>query len=209
MKLIVGLGNIGDEYSKTNHNAGFMVIDKVAESFGVTFKNRGCESDYAELKTAEEKYILAKPRTYMNDSGRAVKSLCKKYDIKIQDVLVILDDIDQEPGFVRIRKSGSAGTHNGLKSIIAETASQDFARLRVGIGKQREHQDLANFVLSRMNMSENQKYGLEKATNAVIDYIGGETLDKVMGKYNGESSNNGKHWCVWIWKSQCRLQKIV
>ncbi len=193
MKLVVGLGNIGTEYEKTNHNAGFMVIDAVASELGVTFKNRGCEADYGEYKTPNDKFIFAKPRTYMNDSGRAVKSLCKKFDIDIHDCLVILDDIDQEPGFIRIRKSGSAGTHNGLKSIIAETGSQEFARLRVGIGKQREHQDLANFVLSKMNMSDAQKMGLEKATYAVLDYVQGETLDKVMGKYNGESTNNGKH----------------
>ena len=193
MKLIVGLGNIGEEYAKTNHNAGFMVIDAVASKLGVTFKNRGCEADYGEYKTPNDKFIFAKPRTYMNESGRAVKSLCKKFDIDIHDCLIILDDIDQEPGFIRIRKSGSAGTHNGLKSIIAETGSTEFARLRVGIGKQREHQDLANFVLSKMNMSSSQKIGLEKAVNAVIDYTQGETRDKVMGKYNGEATNSGKH----------------
>ena len=82
MKLIVGLGNIGSEYEKTNHNAGFMVLDKVAEEFGFTFKNRGCESDYAEFKNTVDKFIIAKPRTYMNESGRAVKSLMKKFDIK-------------------------------------------------------------------------------------------------------------------------------
>ena len=83
MKLVVGLGNIGEEYAKTNHNVGFMVLDRLAEEFGFTFKNRGCDSDYAEFKNETDKFIIAKPRTYMNESGRAVKSLMKKFNIKI------------------------------------------------------------------------------------------------------------------------------
>lgn len=193
MKLIVGLGNIGSEYEKTNHNAGFMVLDKLADEFGFTFKNRGCESDYAEVKTMADKFIIAKPRTYMNESGKAVKSLMKKFDIKIEDVLVVNDDIDQNPGYIRIRKTGSAGTHNGLKSIIAETKSTEFNRVRVGIGRQKEHQDLANFVLSKMFMSDEQKQGLNKAFMACCDYMNGETIDNLMTKYNGESNKNGKH----------------
>ena len=185
MKLIVGLGNIGSEYEKTNHNAGFMVVDSLAEECGFTFKNRGCESDYAEFRNTVDKFIIAKPRTYMNESGKAVKSLMKKFDIDIHDVVVICDDIDQEPGKVRLRKSGSAGTHNGLKSIIAETGSQEFNRLRVGIGRQAQHQDLANFVLSRMKMTDEQKRGLEKAFDAILDYVNGETVDRIMTKYNG------------------------
>ncbi len=193
MKIIVGLGNIGNEYEKTNHNAGFMVVDRVALQLGFTFKNRGCDSDYAEYKNLVDKFIFAKPRTYMNESGRAVKSLMKKFNAKIDDVLVVCDDIDQEPGYVKIKKSGSAGTHNGLKSVISETGSQDFARLRVGIGKQKPHQDLANFVLSKMHMGEEQKLGLNKAFDTIIDFVNGETLDNLMAKYNGESNKNGKH----------------
>lgn len=193
MKLIVGLGNIGSEYESTNHNAGFMVLDKLAEYFGFKFKNRGCESDYAEVNVQGEKFIVAKPRTYMNESGKAVKSLMAKFKVDIKDVLIVNDDIDQDPGKVRIRKSGSAGTHNGLKSIIAETKSQEFVRLRVGIGRQKEHQDLANFVLSKMKMTDEQKFGLEKAFDAVRDFVQGASVDELMTKYNGESGNNGKH----------------
>lgn len=193
MKLIVGLGNIGNEYEKTNHNAGFMVLDMLADDLGFSFKNRGCEADYAEVRMASDKFIVAKPRTYMNESGKAVKSIMKKFDIQIEDVLVVNDDIDQEPGYIRIRKNGSAGTHNGLKSIIAETKSTEFNRVRVGIGRQKEHQDLANFVLSKMHMSDEQKNGLNKAFCAVRDYMNGETIDSLMGKYNGESNKNGKH----------------
>lgn len=184
MKLIVGLGNIGEKYERTNHNVGFMILDKVSESLGFNFKNRGCESDYAEFRNENDKYIFAKPRTYMNESGRAVKSFMKKFGIKQEDVLVICDDIDLIPGRVRIRKTGSAGTHNGLKSIIAETKSQDFVRVRVGIGRQNEHQDLADFVLSPMKMTDEQKNGLNKAVDAVISFVNGEKIDNVMGKFN-------------------------
>ena len=193
MKLIVGLGNIGSEYEYTNHNAGFMVIDEVAKELNVKFNNRSCDADWGEYRNLNDKFILAKPRTYMNNSGLSIKSFIKKYKIEISDVLVLNDDIDQEPGFVRLRKNGSAGTHNGLKSIIAETGSQDFLRVRIGIGKQNEHQDLANFVLSRMRMTDNQKLGLEKAKNAVLDFINGDSFDFLMTKYNGNSNKNGKH----------------
>ena len=185
MKLIVGLGNIGKEYEKTNHNVGFMILDRLAEELGFSFKNRGCESDYAEFRNSFDKFIIAKPRTYMNESGKAVNSLMRKFDVKIEDVVVINDDIDQEPGFVRIRKAGSAGTHNGLKSVIAETGSTEFKRLRVGIGKQQQHQDLANFVLGKMRMTDEQKMGLDKALDALYDYVDGVSIDNIMSKYNG------------------------
>ncbi|MBR3885921.1 MAG: aminoacyl-tRNA hydrolase [Clostridia bacterium] len=185
MKLIVGLGNIGDEYSKTNHNAGFMIVDKLAEKCGFTFKNRGCEADYAEYNSGKDKFIIAKPRTYMNESGKSVKSFMKKFDIDLEDVMIISDDIDTEPGHIRIRKSGSAGTHNGLKSVIAETGSTEFKRLRVGIGRQQEHQDLANFVLGKMRMTDEQKMGLDKALDALYDYVDGVNIDNIISKYNG------------------------
>lgn len=193
MKLIVGLGNIGKEYAQTNHNAGFMVVDRVAEMLGESIKKSGCEAEYAEFNKNGERFILAKPTTFMNESGRSVKSFMKKYDIDIEDVLVINDDIDLEPGFVRIRKQGSAGTHNGLKSIIRETGSAEFKRVRVGIGSKNPNQDLASFVLAKMRMTEEQKQGLEKAAEAVYDYILGDTIDMVMSKYNGNSDGNGKH----------------
>lgn len=185
MKLIVGLGNIGSKYEKTNHNAGFMVVDEVASRLGVNFKNRGCESDYGEYRNENDKFIFAKPRTFMNDSGKAVKSLMAKFKINIEDVVVVCDDIDLVPGRIRIRKSGSAGTHNGLKSIINETKSQDFVRFRVGIGSKNEHQDLADFVLAVMRMTDEQKQGLLKAANALESLIAGDKIDIVMGKFNG------------------------
>ena len=193
MKLIVGLGNIGKEYSDTNHNVGFMVVDRLAEMLGESIKKTGCDADYAEFNKNGEKIIIAKPRTYMNESGRSVKSFMKKYGFEIDEVLVVNDDIDLAPGYVRIRKNGSAGTHNGLKSIIRETGSGEFKRVRVGIGSKNPNQDLASFVLAKMKMTEEQKLGLEKAAKAVYDYILGDTIDNVMSKYNGDSESNGKH----------------
>lgn len=193
MKLIVGLGNIGKEYANTNHNVGFMVIDMLAEKLGENIKKSGCEADYAEFNKNGEKIILAKPRTYMNESGRSVKSFMKKYGFEIQDVLVINDDIDLEPSYVKVRNSGSAGTHNGLKSIIRETGSGEFKRVRVGIGSKNPNQDLASFVLAKMKMTDEQKLGLEKAVNAVYDYILGDSIETLMSKYNGDAKNNGKH----------------
>lgn len=185
MKLIVGLGNIGAEYEHTNHNAGFEVLDLLAKEYSLKFNKRGCDADYAELNFGGEKFLIAKPRTYMNESGRAVKSFVNKFKISLDNIVIINDDIDLEPGHIRIRKSGSAGTHNGLKSIIRELQSEDFARVRVGIGKQREHQDLADFVLSKMAMTDAQKQGLQRAEEAVSAFINGESIDQIMAKYNG------------------------
>jgi len=185
MKLIVGLGNIGKEYENTYHNAGFIVIDKVASELGVRFNNRSCDADWGDVNISGEKFIFAKPRTYMNESGKSIKSFMQKFKINIEDVIVIVDDIDQEVGGVRIRKTGSAGTHNGLRSIIAETGSKEFLRIRVGIGKQREHQQLRDFVLSKIKMTDEQKYGFERASQALTAIINGESIDAVMTKYNG------------------------
>ncbi len=185
MKLIVGLGNIGKEYEHTNHNAGFEVLDLLSKEFDLKFNKRGCDADYSELNFMGEKFIVAKPRTYMNESGRSVKSFVSKFKIDLADVMIINDDIDLEPGHIRIKKFGSAGTHNGLKSIIRELQSENFIRVRVGIGKQKEHQDLADFVLSKMVMSDVQKQGLIRASEAVSAFIHGETIDKIMTKFNG------------------------
>lgn len=185
MKLVVGLGNIGKEYENTYHNAGFIVIDKVASDLGVRFNNRSCDADWGDTNISGEKVIFAKPRTYMNESGKCIKSFMKKFDIDITDVIVIVDDIDQAVGSVRVRKTGSAGTHNGLRSIIAETGSKDFVRVRVGIGKQNEHQQLRDFVLSKMKMTKEQISGIENATFALTDLVKGESIDAVMTKYNG------------------------
>lgn len=185
MRLIVGLGNIGEQYKNTNHNAGFMVVDALAEKLGEKFSKRGCDADFLETNIQGNKVILAKPRTFMNSSGLSVKSFVKKYKIDASDVLIVSDDIDLDPGVIRLRKMGSAGTHNGLKSIIAELGTENFCRLRVGIGKKPEHFDLADFVLSKMRITEAQKAGLEKATDAAERFALGDNIEVIMSKFNG------------------------
>ncbi len=186
MKLILGLGNIGKQYEKTNHNAGFMVLDELASELGLKFNRRGCDADYLESNFNGEKVVFAKPRTFMNSSGLAAKSLLKKFDIKPQDMLVLVDDIDISPGEIRIKKVGSAGTHNGLKSIIAELQTEEFPRLRIGTGKPVEGQDLMNFVLAKMKLDEVQVNGLKAATEAAKLFCFGESVDNLMQRYNGK-----------------------
>ena len=193
MRLIVGLGNIGEQYKNTNHNAGFMVADGLAEKLGVKFSRRGCDADYAEANVEGCKLILAKPRTFMNSSGLSVKSFVKKFKINAQDILVVSDDIDLDPGKIRIRKFGSAGTHNGLKSIVSELGTEQFCRLRVGIGQKPEHFDLADFVLSNMRMTDAQRSGILRAVEAAQLFASGEDIEKIMSKYNGEADKNGMH----------------
>ena len=184
IKLVVGLGNIGSKYEKTVHNMGFMVIDKVAESLGLKFNNQECNAMIAKTYINGEAVVLAKPTTYMNESGIAVKGLKNKYKVNIDEVLVISDDIDLPVGKIRIRENGSAGTHNGLKSVIGETGSSEFKRVRVGVGRPPEFMDLVDFVLSKVKHTDELELALEKAKNATLDLVHGETLQKVMGKYN-------------------------
>jgi len=184
IRLVVGLGNIGKEYEKTVHNMGFIVVDNVASKLNVKFKKKECQAEIAEAYISGEKVILAKPTTYMNNSGIAVKGLAKKYNISPEDIIVVSDDIDLVPGKIRLRLSGSAGTHNGLKSIIAELGSKDFKRVRIGVGRAPEYMDLADFVLSKAVMSDEQKLGIDKGVNAVYDLITGITFENTSQKYN-------------------------
>ena len=147
MKLIVGLGNPDRCYEKTFHNVGFMAIEKFAEKLNVFFSKRMCDGLVGEARIGGEKVFLLKPLTYMNLSGIAVDKMMRKFKIAIEDVYVFVDDIDLPLGKVRFRESGSAGTHNGLKSIVNETASQNFNRIKIGIGRDEKFKD---FVLSRI-----------------------------------------------------------
>lgn len=184
IKLVVGLGNIGKQYENTVHNMGFMVIDKVAGKFGISFKKKECEAEIAEMYRDGEKIILAKPTTYMNKSGVAVKGLAHKYKVQPDEIIVISDDIALQPGTIRLRESGSAGTHNGLKSVIEELGVKNFNRVRVGVGRPPEFMDLADFVLSKAKLDSIQLAGIDKGTDAVYDILCGTRFDNAMNKYN-------------------------
>lgn len=184
IKLVIGLGNVGKKYEATVHNMGFMVVDKVAERLNVKFKKKECDADVAEAFVNGEKIILAKPTTFMNLSGIAAKGLMKKFKINVDEIIVISDDIDLEPGRIRIREQGSAGTHNGLKSIIAEIGANNFKRVRIGVGEAPEFMDLADFVLSKAKMTQDQMMGIDKGANSVYDLIMGDSMSAVMQRYH-------------------------
>ena len=185
MYLIVGLGNPEKKYEKTFHNMGFIAIGDTAERLGVKFKKKECEASVAETFVKGEKVILARPLTYMNNSGRAVKQLMAKYKITEDKLLVIYDDYDLPKGKVRIRAGGSAGTHNGMRSIIGETGLTNFARIRIGI---RDEVDIPiiHYVLSEVRKDDYELFAsaCQKAGEAAAVFAGGEDIEKVMCKYN-------------------------
>jgi peptidyl-tRNA hydrolase, PTH1 family len=134
MKLIVGLGNPGRSYVNNRHNAGFKCVDLFAREHGISLTQRGARSKLGTGEVADTRIVLAKPQTFMNLSGEAVAALVRRYHLSSQDILVIYDDLDLPLGKIRIREKGSSGGHNGLKSIISHLGTQDFPRIRVGIG---------------------------------------------------------------------------
>ena len=185
-KLLVGLGNIGKEYEKTVHNLGFIVVDNIADKLGVAIKKSVCNSFIGEANYKGEKIIIAKPTTYMNNSGIAVKSLVKKFDIDItKDLLIINDDIDLPRGVVRLREKGSAGTHNGLKSIVRELGTPEFARLKIGAGAPpSEFMNLADYVLSKIHFDKDIEMGIDKGETAGVMFLEGESYSNIMQKVN-------------------------
>ncbi len=191
MKLIVGLGNPTAEYKNTYHNLGFMCVEKVADLLGVEFSKTKCRAEITECKIGSEKVILAKPQTYMNLSGQSVRELMTFYKIPAKDLLVIYDDFDLFKGFVRIREKGSAGTHNGMRNIIAEIGTGDFPRVRVGFkptdGKPIT---LLNYVLSGIALEDKPVYekAITVAGEAGTAFAKGENIQDIMQKYNGKTN---------------------
>jgi PTH1 family peptidyl-tRNA hydrolase len=149
-KLIVGLGNPGARYANTRHNVGWHVLDAFARKHGVAIEKNGHHGLYGELNwgAAREKIVLLRPVTYMNLSGRAVASAVRFYKLEPKDVLVVYDDLDLVPGRLRIREKGSAGGHNGMKSVIGDLGTEEFPRLRIGIGRPAPHWDVVDWVLA-------------------------------------------------------------
>lgn len=154
MKLIAGLGNPGLRYRSTRHNIGFMVIDKLASRYGIRIKDKLFQSLCGNGRIEGADVILVKPLTYMNLSGKAIIEIMKKKDISSEDILIIVDDADLELGRIRLRSKGSSGGHNGLRSIIEESGTEDIMRLRVGVGSQGRSGELRNYVLSPFKRAE-------------------------------------------------------
>ena len=186
MYLIVGLGNPDKQYEKTFHNIGYIAVGDAAEQLGAKFKKKECEAMIAEAYVGGEKVILARPLTYMNNSGRAVKQLMSKYKISPENLIVIYDDYDLPKGKVRIRAQGSAGTHNGMRSIIGETGLKEFPRIRIGIRDEEVNIPIINYVLAEIKKEDYPLFSeaCQKVGEAAAMFARGETIDKVMCKFN-------------------------
>ena len=172
MKMIVGLGNPGKEYERTRHNVGFMVIERLAQEMNVSISNSKFKGEYVKLKYKGEDIILLKPMTYMNLSGESVIQVMKFFKLDIQDLLVIYDDLDMPTGKLRLRESGSAGGHNGIKNIISQVGTQSFKRIRVGIDRH-PYIPVVDYVLGRFQKEEQSliEEGIENAVKAIQVYL--------------------------------------
>lgn len=185
MYIIVGLGNPEVDYANTRHNMGFNVINKIAKQYNIEINKKKFNSEYQTAIIEGEKVVLVKPQTYMNNSGEAVVEFVNFYKIELDKLVVIYDDIDIEPGRIRIRKSGSPGSHNGMKSIIQYINNDKFPRIRVGIGKPQEHIDMISHVIGAVPESEKEllNVGTDKAKEALIELIK-KGVDSAMNKFN-------------------------
>ena len=184
--IIVGLGNPGGEYEATRHNAGFVVIDMLAEECSCAVTKLKFKSLYGTAQIGDKKCILMKPQTYMNNSGEAVRDAAAFYKIPAERIIVVSDDISLDVGKLRIKRKGSDGGHNGLKSIIYQLQSDNFARIKMGVGKKPHPEyDLAAWVLSRYKNDEVEplKSAAKNACDA-IKLIVGEKIDMAMNKFN-------------------------
>ncbi|QIL49913.1 aminoacyl-tRNA hydrolase [Weissella coleopterorum] len=188
MKMIVGLGNIGKEYDQTRHNVGFMTIDAFAQELNINFKQDGPHRAFvAEGWVGTDKVLLVKPTTYMNLSGEAVAPLMKYYHLNLADLLIVQDDMDMELGRLRLRSKGSAGGHNGIKSIINHLGTQDFNRLKFGIAHPKhEKQAVINFVLGKFDKNDaiTVDQSIQVAKKMMQDFVQGKPVDQIMNQYN-------------------------
>ena len=185
MYLIVGLGNPEEENSKTRHNMGFNTINKIARKYGIEVNKSKYEGLYDTTIIEWQKVVLIKPQTYMNLSGNCVKEFVDFYKVESENVLVIYDDMDIEPGQIKIRKKGSAGGHNGMKSIIQMLGTEEFPRIRIGIGRPKHNGDEINYVIGAIPEEEipKLKEGTEKAKDAILEILK-NGIDSAMNKFN-------------------------
>ena len=184
--IVCGLGNPGLQYENTRHNAGFITIDYLAKKYNIDTKKLQFKSQIGEATINGIRCLLMKPTTYMNNSGEAVVAAMNFYKIPIENVIICYDDISLEPSFIRIRKKGSDGGHNGIKSIIALTGEDTFPRVKIGVGK-KPHKDynLADWVLSHFTEDEQKAMteGTQKAASSIELMVIGKT-DEAMNKFN-------------------------
>lgn len=187
MYLIAGLGNPSRTYEGTRHNIGFTMIDAIGNKFGIDVTTKKHKALVGRGIIDGMRVILAKPQTYMNLSGESVREIADFYKIEPENIIIIYDDISLDVGQLRIRKKGSAGGHNGIKNIIAHLGTQEFPRIKVGIGNKPEGWDLADYVLSKYSKAEQE--ALEEASEGVIGAVKLMLMDDIeaaMNKYNAK-----------------------
>lgn len=185
MYIIVGLGNPGTKYEKTRHNVGFIAIDLLAAKHGIKVNKIKFKALVGEGFIGSEKVLLVKPQTFMNLSGETLREICKFYKVESEEIFVLYDDIDIDVGRLRIRKKGSSGSHNGMKSIIYSLGFDDFPRFRIGVSKPQNGQDLASFVLSKFRDDEIKD--ISKAIDNTVEAIEvavKDGIEKAMNLYN-------------------------
>jgi len=194
VKLIVGLGNPGIEYQFTPHNLGFLTVDRLAERLGVEVKNRHCQALTARARMGEEAVLLAKPETFMNLSGLAVRELLTEYEVRPeQDLIVIYDELDLPFGAIRIRPRGGTAGHNGMESIVGALGSEEFLRIRLGIAPDRKVSDGARYVLSQFRKSQYKTLDqmLDTAADAVETVLK-EGAAAAMNRFNRKPEAESK-----------------
>jgi PTH1 family peptidyl-tRNA hydrolase len=190
MRWIVGLGNPGSEYAATRHNAGFLVVDELARRWNAGAFQHKCKALVAEAHVQQQKVVLIKPMTYMNLSGESVRAFMDYYKASLEDAIIVYDDLDTEVGRIRLRYQGSAGGHNGIKSIIQHTGTQTFNRVRLGISRPGPGEAVVNYVLSKFSKSELQEVErmISDAADA-IEYALTHPFDQAMARFNGRQGN--------------------
>lgn len=193
MYIIAGLGNPGREYNGTRHNAGFLSIDALADRYGIDIKERAHRAFVGKGVIEGQRVILVKPQTYMNLSGESIRSVMDFYKEEPEHFFVIYDDISLEPGQLRVRKKGSAGGHNGIKNIIAHLGTQEFARIRVGVGEKPAGMELVDYVLGRFKGAEAavMEQAFEDAAKAAVVILT-EGVDTAMNRFNGAAKKKKK-----------------
>lgn len=188
MYIIAGLGNPGKEYEGSRHNVGFMTLDVLADKYQIDIREKAHKALIGKGMIEGNKVILVKPQTYMNLSGESIRSVMDYYKTEPSEFIVIYDDISLEPGQIRIRKKGSAGGHNGIKNIIAHLGTQEFPRIRIGVGEKPPRMDLADYVLSRFPKEEKEE--MEQAfcdgAAAAVSMMN-EGIDTAMNRFNGSA----------------------
>ncbi len=194
MRLIVGLGNPGERYERTPHNLGFLVIDELSRQLNISVRRREAQALLGIGRSGENELLLAKPQTYMNLSGQAVRRLFEQWELAPRDLIAVVDDLDLPWGQIRIRERGSAGTHNGMRSIVEEIGSTEFVRVRLGIQPDHPVEDAAQYVLSPIekHLSNTVEDLVVQGTRAVLMIVQ-EGAVPAMNHFNGSTASPAGH----------------